>query len=181
MAARRQMSGGQPSPRTDAAAGLQIDRDDLDGCLVDQPESFYHAAVAYSKAVARRDAVKLELEHLAANLDVKIRADADKAGTKTTETGIKNEIQLDADYHDAKSALLEASAEVDRLQALKEAFQQRSFMLRELVALTIAERGDQAGAAGAYEARGRRAQEAERLRGEELARRRGRTTEEAGE
>jgi hypothetical protein len=178
MADRKRFSGQGEAP--DIAEGLRIDRDDLDGCLVEQPDRYYHVALAHSEAVARRDAAKLDFEHVVANLDVKIRADAAAANEKTTEAGIQRELQLDDLYVEAKKKHLEASAEVDRIQALKEAFQQRSFMLRELVALTIAERGDQAGAAGAYEARGRRVQEAEQMRTEALGRRRPRVEGDRG-
>lgn len=154
--------------------GLRIDRDDLDGSLTEQPDRYYRVALAYSDAVAVHDRAKLDFEHLQANLDVNIRADAAKAGEKITEAGIQQEMRLDERYQEAKGKLLELKAEMDKLAALKEAFQQRSFMLRELVSLTISEIGSRAGAAGAYEARGRQAQEAVDLRSKEMQDRRGR-------
>ena len=75
-------------------------------------------------------------------------------------------------YQTAKRKIVELEARVAALQALKEAFHQRSFMLRELVALTIAERSDQAGASGAYEARARRAAQAQEVRTAALRERR---------
>lgn len=170
MADRRRTQGvpAPRSPRGSLEENLRIDRDDLDGCLIEQPGHHYQVALALAEAVAVRDALKADFELLQANLDVKLRADFEERGEKTTEARLQQEMKLDPRYGEARKELLNAQAEVDRLSALKEAFQQRSFMLRELVALTVAERGDQAGAAGAYEARGRRVRAVEDARRERV-------------
>lgn len=157
---------------------LRIDTDDLDGCLVEQPDHYYKAALAHAEAVGRRDAAKLALEGLEAQIDGEVRADYDARDEKVTEARIHKEIRDDTRYKDAKRRHLELSTDVDRLLALKEAFQQRSFMLRELVTLTVAEFGDQAGARGAYEARTRRADAGYEARSEEMRARRARRTED---
>jgi hypothetical protein len=153
--------------------GLRIDRDDLDSSLTEQPDQYYKVALAYTNAAALRDAAKLDLEQIEANLDVTLRAQAAQAQEKTTEASIKQEMRLDPRWQTAKKHHLDLSLDADRLGALKEAFQQRSFMLRELVALTISEIGSRAGAAGAYEAtNARQAQEAVDLRSRHLQSRR---------
>lgn len=171
------MPGGkniEDAPRgRDLQDGLRIDRDDLDSCLIEQPDRYWRVAEAHVRARAALDAAKLAIEELTARLDHAIRRDAEQAEKKITEAAIQREIQLNPDYHSQRQGVLRLTAEVDELQALKEAYQQRSFMLRELVSLTIAERGDQAGARGSYEARARRADEAQTARGAALRRERG--------
>src|SRR3990167_7589612 len=73
---------------------LQIDKEDLDTCLAEQPDLSYYVGEAYADAVDRRDALKLDLEELQADLDKKVRAEAEAAGIKTTETQVKNEVLL---------------------------------------------------------------------------------------
>lgn len=128
---------------------LVIDQDALSECLIEQPQLYYEVTNAHVRAVSLRDAAKLELEEIHARLDKAIRADADAAQTKITEARIQQEIHLDPKYQAKRKQLLELSERADRLQALRDAYSQRSFMLRELVALTIAERQDIARANGA--------------------------------
>jgi hypothetical protein len=157
--------------------GLRIDRDDLDSCLIEQPDRYYHVAAALAAATADRDAAKLDLDATYADLDRTVRAEAEKAGEKTTEARIQQEIKLDRTYDAAKRRIADLDARIGALQALKEAFSQRSFMLRELVALVIAERSDLAGVGGAYEARARRASTVEAARADVLGQRRPRRGE----
>lgn len=157
--------------------GLHIDRDDLDSCLIEQPDRYYHVAAAHAAAVADRDVAKLDFDEVYAELDRTIRTEAEKAEKKVTEGSIQQEIKLERTYAEAKRKIVDLDAQVAALQALKEAFHQRSFMLRELVALVIAERSDMAGAGGAYEARARRAEAAQTARTEVL---RGRRSARAG-
>lgn len=147
---------------------LRIDRDDLDTCLIEQPDRYYHVAMACAVAVSDREAAKLDLEDLSAKLDKDIRARAASREEKITEAKIQQEIKSDSDYQEQRALLAQIDARIGALQALKEAFSQRSFMLRELVALTVSERSARAGATGSYEARGRTAQQAEEARSEAL-------------
>lgn len=128
---------------------LAIDRDGLGECLVDQPQLYYDVTSAHAEAVSERDAVKLELDELQADIDRKIREDAFKRDVKVTEAGIQQQIKLDPKVKGLNRSFLEVRERTEQWFALKEAFQQRSFMLRELVALRISERGDIAGAHGA--------------------------------
>jgi hypothetical protein len=116
---------------------LVIDRDDLEGCLTDHSDNFFYIADAHVRAVAKRDALKLEIEELHAALDRNIREQAAKNEEKTTEAGIQQKIKDDPDMRDLKQQLLNASQKADEWGALKEAFYQRGYMLRELVAITL--------------------------------------------
>lgn len=161
-------------------ASLRIDRDDLDGGLIEQPDHYYKAAMAHVEAEADRDAAKLAFEHLQANLDVQIRTEAAKAEEKVTETGIQREMQLDERYHAARLELLRLEGEVARRAALKEAFRERSKTLANLVSLAITDQGNRSGAAGAYETRARQAQEALDVRREGFRSRRERSRDRGG-
>lgn len=152
----------------DVREGLRIDRDDLDGCLIEQPDAYWRAAEAHVQARAALDAAKLELDELTARQDKAIRLDAERCEKKITEAAIQQEIRLDPKHREARQKVLDLTKQVELAQALKDAYSQRSFMLRELVALLIAERGALAGAGGAYEARARRAEEGAAARGEAL-------------
>lgn len=128
---------------------LRIDRDDLDTSLMEQPEMFHHVANACVEAGARRDEAKLELEELLAELDQSVRARALKDDEKLTETALQNRLREMPRVQEAQRRYLETRKEADRWLALKESYQQRSFMLRELVHKLVAERHDLSTEAGA--------------------------------
>jgi hypothetical protein len=151
---------------------LRIDRADLDGCLMEQPELYYHVAEAHAFAVARRDRCKVDYEEAVAKHDDRIRSKAADEGERMTDTRTAHRIALVPEVQSLQRQWIESRAEVESLLALKEAFQQRSFMLRELVAWAVAhqydlvmERGGGSGRAALAEAAGRRiAKERERKR-----------------
>lgn len=132
---------------------LIIDRDNLDQCLMEQPEVYYHVAKAFAQAVSERDACKLNVEECLAKLDQELRSEALRLDEKLTETAIQNRLKTLPAIKSLRQSYMDRCKEADDWQALKEAFQQRSFMLRELVALFIAQRHDLAMEAGAGQAR----------------------------
>lgn len=121
---------------------LQIDRDDLDTCLVEQPDLYYHVAEAYVLAVAKRDEAKLDLEQATADLDKQFREAAAAAEEKVTEAALSRKLASAPRIQKLERELLGLRVEADKWQALKEAFQQRSFMMRELVAMFIRRMSD---------------------------------------
>ncbi len=121
---------------------LQIDPDNLDAALVEQPDLYYHVAEAYVTAVAERDAAKLTMEQAIAELDKQFREAAAAAEQKTTETSLQRQIATTPRIMTLEKDLLRYRVDADKWQALKEAFQQRSFMLRELVAMYVRRMGD---------------------------------------
>ena len=126
-------------PQTDLTQSLKIDPDDLDSCLVEQPGLFYHVAEAVSAANSQRDAVKLDLEEAQAELDQQFRKAAAARDEKITEAAIQNQIRTAPRIKALQRLYLEARAKAENRAALKEAYQQRSFMLRELVALQLSQ------------------------------------------
>lgn len=123
--------------REQLLADLEIDREDLDTCLIKQPELFYHVSEAYVVTVSERDEVKLRLEEAIAELDQQIRRKAAEDDERVTEATIQQRIKAAPRIQQLQREYLSARQAADSWQALKEAFQQRSYMLRELVALHI--------------------------------------------
>lgn len=116
---------------------LVIDPDDLHSGLVEQPDLFYHVSESFAKAVSKRDEQKLQLEELTAELDQQLRRAYAQRQEKSTEASIQNALRGMPKIRTAEREFLKARLDADMWQALKEAFQQRSFMLRELVSLKL--------------------------------------------
>lgn len=116
---------------------LVIDKDKLDDCLVQQPELYYHVAEAFSQAVAERDALKYEIELAEAEEGKKIRDRAVALEEKLTEANLKEQLLLLPRLNKLRLERLHQETLVGSWQALKEAYQQRSYMLRELVPMYL--------------------------------------------
>jgi hypothetical protein len=116
---------------------LRIDEDDLDRCLVAQPEYFYQAAIAATAANAARDMLELELKELTAELDQDIREELGRLEARFTEAGITNKLRTLPRIKEKQRACLAARREADDAQALKEAFIQRSYALKDLTAIQL--------------------------------------------
>jgi len=117
------------------AVYLEIDKFSLDDEVVRQPSLFFKVSEAFVEAASERDACKEELATVDAGLDGKIRKDLDVAGDRITEAAVKNEIQAHPKHSAAFDTYILAKTRADKLQALKESFQQRGYMLRDLVSL----------------------------------------------
>lgn len=119
-------------------AFLEIDKHALDDEIVKQPSLFFRASEAYVEAAAERDACKEELATIDAELDGKIRHDLEVAGDKYTEAIVKNGIQAHKRHSAAFDTYILAKTRADQLLGLKEAFHQRSYMVRDLASLYVA-------------------------------------------
>lgn len=122
-------------------SGLAIDQDDLGDGLVRQPELYEHVGQGLAMAVAERDAAKLDLEIAQAAVAQQIREDAAKLKEKMTEGSVGELTLLDADVQKAHRRLNDCKRQVDSWAALKESYQQRSYMLRECVSIHLARMG----------------------------------------
>ena len=111
---------------------LRIDEDNIDRCLVEQPDYFYQAAEAFAQAIATRDGLKLARDELIAQLDQDVRRHAGANDEKLSETQLTNRIKVLPKVKEAVRAYLNACKIADECEAMKESFQQRSYMLREL-------------------------------------------------
>jgi hypothetical protein len=122
----------------DLETGLQIDEYALDEALVAQPEYFYRVSKKLALTVSQRDAAKQGLAEEEARCDGQFREDAAREKEKLTETEVKNLIRLDKEVIKQQEQLNRLNREVGLLTALKEAYQQRSYVLKDLTSLHIA-------------------------------------------
>lgn len=123
----------------EARRALMIDPDDLDTCLIEQAQLYHNVADAYELAIADRDAIKLELEELEAELDEGVRRKAARDEEKLTEGQIKAKLRTMPRISDMHHKYLTAKGLAGRWSALKESFDKRSFMLTKLVDRQIAQ------------------------------------------
>lgn len=122
----------------DLESGLEINELGLDEALASQPQMFYRVGAAYAMAVSRRDAAKQALSDAEAAADGNVRRGAQEDDRKITEGEVRAGVQLDSDVVRARDRLLALSEVVGKLGALKEAYQQRSYALKDLAGLYVA-------------------------------------------
>jgi hypothetical protein len=103
-------------------ASLEIDEDDLDRCLVEQPRLFYEVGMALAIAVSRRDGIALRLKELKAALYLVIRDTAARHNEKTREDSIKNRIILTSEIEKLEREYLDACTHAKKVRAMKEAY-----------------------------------------------------------
>lgn len=113
---------------------ISFDRDALDDAIEEQAGLFLECADEFAMAVSRRDEAK-------SNMDQEFARACDRArkkAEKTTEAGIKEAAQLDKKYIDAENGYRDAKLEADMAGSLRESFEMRGKMLREMAQLYIA-------------------------------------------
>ena len=117
---------------------LKINKHRLDEELEEQPMLLFQISEAYVAAAAQRDALKEELATVDAKLDHEGRIDLDRKLDKVTEAMVKNYVQTNKKHEAATMAYFAAKQQADLLSALKESFQSRGFMIRDLCSLYTA-------------------------------------------
>lgn len=116
---------------------LEIDKSVLDDEVIRQPTLFYMVSEQLVEAIADRDFAKERLATVDAELDAYWRKQLN-TGVKVTDKTIQSHVQTSKKHRDAFDDYLDAKAHADKLLVLKESFQQRSYMLRDLVSLYTA-------------------------------------------
>lgn len=119
-------------------ANLAIERDSLEQACMKQPDYLYEVAEQVALHRSRRDAAKKELEEKEASLYIELRHAAAVSEERVTEAEIKAQMTTRREHGVLTNALAEANELLSRWEVLKEAFSQRSYMLRELVQLYLA-------------------------------------------
>jgi CRP-like cAMP-binding protein len=117
---------------------LRIDRDALDEALIRQPQLFLAVAEDYAEAMSFRDQLKEAVDAVRASRELTIRRDLADEGEKVTEAAVKAKIEVDKAYRRSIDAYLVAKEKADKLLAVKEAFSQRAFVLKDLCGLYVA-------------------------------------------
>lgn len=113
---------------------LKIDKLALDEELVNQASLYFKISEAYTEAAAERDLLKETLAYGDAKIEQDIRKEL---GDKCTEGKVKSLLTINEKHAEANGHYLDAKIKADRLAALKEAFHQRGYMLRDLAQLFI--------------------------------------------
>lgn len=141
MAERQRSNGGNPHRKDayDAISELEkfvpVDKHNLDGNLEEQPDIFYRVSKAYAISISEADIAKAAIDELNARLDAEVREDMEKAGDKVTEGKVKMAVASIPEMRAAVSNHLEKREISGRWLALKDSLNQRSYTLKELVAL----------------------------------------------
>jgi len=116
---------------------LYIDEHNLDQELIKQPVIFNEISQAYAESASIRDQLKYEVEKAYADVSLAVRAEFLEEGRKVTEDLVVQTTLIDEAYVESQTAYLEAKRVCEEWSSLKEAFIQRSFMLRDLVSLYL--------------------------------------------
>lgn len=117
---------------------IVVDRDALDEVLVRQPVLYHKASEQYAAAISTRDLAKDELKKLHAELYSEIKAANLEDGKKLTEAALQAEIEVDDSFMEASAGYIDCCKQSDMWLAAKDAFAQRAYILKDLVALWIA-------------------------------------------
>jgi len=122
----------------DLESGLQIDPDDLDNMVINHPQLYYFVCCGYTGAISSRDEAKDLLKQQDAELSFTVRQRLEEEGKRPTESQVAAAIETHDDHHAALSAYRARCVEADNWGNLKAAYEQRSYALREIVELHIA-------------------------------------------
>jgi hypothetical protein len=112
---------------------LHINRIALDEELIQQPQLYWEASEGYTIAASNRDTAKLSLDRAEADCALHIRG---QQLEKLSDKKVADAVLADPTYIGYYESYLQYKALTERLAALRDAFQQRSSMLRDLVVLT---------------------------------------------
>ena len=115
--------------------GLKIDENDLDTECQQQATLFHQVSDELTFALSRRDEAKTMLTEIEAAVDLELRR---KAREKPTDRAIAAMVRVDPRVMEAVRNQLKLAHEASRLSTLKESYQQRSYMLKEMPKLYLA-------------------------------------------
>lgn len=115
-----------------------IDKHNLDEGWVEQPDVFWRVCEELARANHARDAYKHTRDQIVAQAGADIRVEAVKSGKKMTEASIQRELEDTVEVVAAREHYQQLCYMSERWAGLKETFQQRSYALKDLTALHIA-------------------------------------------
>ena len=114
---------------------LLIQQHALDYEVIHQAQTYNEIGVATVEAKSEADALYEAYKNTDAELNSRVRDELTAAGTKFTEAVVAAKIQTHPDHAAAYQKYLDAKLKADKLAVLKDAFSQRSSMLRDLIQL----------------------------------------------
>lgn len=110
---------------------LRVDKFNLDREVMEQPEMFYHVCEGHQEALSKQAELASEVKQAEAAAGIKAREDLKDAKNKPTDTQIAAIVTSDERVIMARDLLLRANADVANWANMKEAYMQKSFMLKE--------------------------------------------------
>lgn len=119
-------------------ARLKIDENELDKELIEQPNLFFFVGRFYASATSQRDAQLQEIELMQSELDYSVRKKAQESGERITENQVKAAVIRSAEMQEALAKANELKRLAGVWTALRDAYQQRSYILLKLVDLYLA-------------------------------------------
>lgn len=114
---------------------IKIDRNDLDTMLIEQPQHYADVAHQFALAISRRDRAKHVLDETRARIDNEERQLARDNEEKVTDSLLTARITVHPDVVQANKVRDQWARMAAIWEALKEAFEQRSYALKDLCAL----------------------------------------------
>jgi len=109
-----------------------IDLNDINGELIGQPAKYAKFSSLYVMARSKAETCKLICKTVRAALDRKIREKHATRGTKITESGLSNMIDVHKEYVGVCEDRIQADEECGRLQEMCRSLDQRKDMLLAL-------------------------------------------------
>jgi len=116
-------------------SGLLVDKNALDEALENQPDLFHRVSRRLEMLISLRDEAKQKLQETEAEADIDIREEARASDKKITEREIESLRKVDSEVVIASKKYLTLSRLVGQFKAMKEAYEQRSFALNNMVNL----------------------------------------------
>lgn len=116
---------------------LAIDKNNIDQEVIEQPELYYHAAEQAAMATSEYDAKKEESKRVFAEVYSEYRTESESIGKKATEASLNAQVEIDTRVVQIKEELTKALLNKETSAALKEAFIQRGYMLKELCSMYV--------------------------------------------
>lgn len=116
---------------------LSINQNELHVAILEQPELHYRVGHHYSIALSRRDEAKEDLADMDAELSAHFRVTLFNDGKRPTNDAVSEAVQQHKDHARHFGAYNDATLHAALLGSLKSSVEQRSYMLKEMVALYV--------------------------------------------
>lgn len=123
------------TPIAELEKALKIDENALDDAHLQHADAFYRVSKQLAQLTSQRDAAKQAVEDVEAQTEMDVRETAAKRSDKVTAGEVAAMVRVDDAVMKARQRFLTLSGSVNEHMALKEAFQQRSYMLSGLTSL----------------------------------------------
>lgn len=116
-------------------ARIKIDRDALDKSVEEQAQVFLEVCDRHVNALSLRDEARDALSRKDAEIARETRQKAEKGGSRVTEANVNDSVMLHPDHINLSDKLAKLKKQSDLWGVLRDAFDQRMRMIRELVNL----------------------------------------------